>query len=263
MQRRSGREAALPGETLEFEVSPGSSCGGSNLRWSGGGSPATGAGSRFATSFPTGGTFVVTARCGEVTAEFPVTVCEVDAWLSRATSFYGPSVDLSKVTVKTSRLVMGPPGTAWTCNDVIRFKRPARALDLPSEATLIHELAHVWEHQTGQAQLLKGIVEQIGRRFGRNPYDFGGPEGARRADSLTAFTKEGQAQVVTELWKSQHGHQNDAKGVAFSTPGYREDLRRLVEGAGIGTRPPTGRTIAGSIDSLFARLVNGIVDLVA
>jgi hypothetical protein len=206
---------------------------------------------------------VVIARCGEETAEFPVRVCEVDEWLARAGSFYGPSVDLSKVSVKTSRLVVGPPGTAWTCNDVVRFKRPSRARDLPSEATLIHELAHVWEHQAGQAQVLKGIVEQVARRLGRDQYDFGGPEGLRRADTLTVFTKEAQAQIVTELWRSQHGFERDAKGVAFSTPGYLDDLRRLVEGAGIGIRPPTGRTIAGAIDSLLARALNSIVDLLA
>ena len=116
-------------------------------------------------------------------------------WLSRARPFYGPSVDFSRVRVGASRLVLGRSGTAWTCNDVIRFKRARRPEELPSESTLIHELGHVWEHQTGQAQLLRGVIEQIGRRFGRDPYDFGGPEGLREASSLTAFTKEGQAQI--------------------------------------------------------------------
>ena len=85
--------------------------------------------------------------------------------------FYGPAIDFTRVKVGSSRLVMGPPGTAWTCNDVIRSSAPG-AEELPHEATSIHELGHVWEHQTGQAQLLRGVIEQIGRRLGRDPYDF-------------------------------------------------------------------------------------------
>ena len=138
-----------------------------------------------------------------------------------------------------------------------RFKRAKAAKDLPSESTLIHELGHVWEHQTGQAQLLRGIIEQIGRRFGRDPYDYGGPEGLRRATALTSFTKEGQAQILTELWKSKHGQQtSDRKGVPFSTPGYVEDLERLVTGAGIGTDQVVRRGPFSVLDASIARIVN-------
>jgi hypothetical protein len=192
--------------------------------------------------------------------EFQVTV---GAWLSRATSFYGPSIDFSNVTVKISRLVFGSAGMAWTCNNVIRFKQPNRAQDLPVEATFIHELGHVWEHQTGQAQVLKGIVEQIGARLGHDPYDFGGPDGVHHARALTDFGKESQAQIIMELWKSEHGYERDSKNVAFSTAGYVEDLRRLVGGAGIGTRSTARRTFAGTIDTGVARALNGLVDLLS
>jgi hypothetical protein len=195
--------------------------------------------------------------------EFQVTVDEVKAWLSRAASFYGPSIDFSKVTVKTSPLVFGPAGTAWTCNNVIRFKRGTRAQGLPVEATFIHELGHVWEHQTGQAQLLKGIVEQIGTRFRHDPYDFGGPDGVHNARTLTDFSKESQAQIIMELWKSAHGYERDSKNVAYSTAGYVDDLRRLVEGAGIGTRSSARRTVAGAIDTGVARALNRLVDLLS
>ncbi len=105
-------------------------------------------------------------------------------------------------------------------------------------------------------QLLGGLVEQIGRRFGRDPYDYGGPDGVARADRLTAFKKEGQAQILTEYWKARHGHSGDRRRIPFSTPGYLEDLQRLVEGAGIGT-PHFGRKgLAGAIDSATARIVD-------
>jgi hypothetical protein len=195
--------------------------------------------------------------------EFRLSAEDLNAWLSRAASFYGPSIDFSKVTVKTSRLVVGSAGTAWTCNNVIRFKRATRRQDLAAEATLIHELGHVWEHQTGQAQLLRGIVEQIGARLGHDPYDFGGPSGVHTAGALTDFSQESQAQIIMELWKSEHGYERDAKNVPFSTRGYVEDLRRLVEGAGIGTRSSARRTVAGTIDAGVARVLNGLVDLLS
>jgi hypothetical protein len=182
-------------------------------------------------------------------------------WLERAATFYGPSVDLSRVRFRSSWLVLGRPGTAWTCNDVVRFKRPRAEGELPSESTLIHELAHVWQHQSGQAQLLKGLVEQVGRLLGKDPYDFGGPDGVRRATALTAFTKEGQAQVVTELWRSQNGHAADRKQVPFSTPGYVEDLTRLVRGEGIGSSATARRTFAGAVDAVVGRLVNAVANV--
>lgn len=184
-----------------------------------------------------------------------------DDWLERAAMFYGPSIDLSRVRFRMSRWVLGPPGTAWTCNDVVRFKRPRGADQPPSEATFIHELAHVWQHQSGQAQLLRGMLEQVGRVLGNDPYDFGGPDGVRKATTLTSFTKEGQAQVVTELWKSQNGYPADRKQVRFSRPGYVADLKRLVGEAGIGTRVTTRRTFVGTVDAAVARVVNAVADV--
>jgi len=260
IRSRPGRDAGFPREALEFEVSPYPGFSDSAIAWSGGGTPPTGKGRTFATAFSQGGLYTVTARCGDAKTEFSVTICPIDEWLARARSFYGPSIDFSKVTLKGSRLVLGPSGTGWTCNDVIRFKRPHRAEDLPSEATLIHELGHVWEHQSGQAQLLKGFVEQVGRLVGRDPYDFGGLSGVKRAQALTEFSKESQAQVITEYWKSNNGYEEDRKGIPFSTPGYVEDLRRLVEGAGIGAGSSARRTIVGRMDAAVASLVNALVN---
>jgi hypothetical protein len=256
------RDAGFPGERFTFEASPDVGAAGAEVNWTGGGSPATGSGRTFTTVFSKGGTFRVAARAGAADIDFTVTVCPIDEWLARARTFYGRSIDFSPVKVRASRLVLGPPGTGWTCNDVIRFKRARRSEDLPHESTLIHELAHVWEHQSGQAQLLKGASEQIGRLFGRDPYDFGGPAGVKISTTLTTFSKESQAQIVTEYWKSKHGYQADAKGVPFTTAGYIEDLERLVVGAGIGTRLATRRVLVGRVDAAIGRIVNGLVGLV-
>jgi hypothetical protein len=253
MEIKARRTAFLPGERVEFQAV---SRVPDEIRWSGGGTPASGEGSRFRTTFVKGGTYSIRAECREGSVDLGIEVARVDEWLVHAGDFFGPSLDIGRVTVKTSRWVLGPPRTAWTCNTVVRFKRPIGPEDLPSESTLIHELGHVWEHRAGQAQLLYGLREQVGRRFGRDPYDFGGPAGLRDAKVLTGFSKEGQAQILTELWKADHGYRTDREGVPFSTAGYMDDLRRLVRGAGIGTSDPTRRTIAGVIDSGIARLVN-------
>jgi hypothetical protein len=262
VEGRPHRDAGFPGDSVTFEVVPISGCAEQDIRWSSEGDPATGAGRRFRTTFATGGTHRVTASCGEDSAEFRVSIWPLDEWLSRAETFFGPSVDLSRVKVKASWAVFGPSGTGWTCNTVVRFKRARRAEDLPVEATLIHELTHVWEHRSGQAQLLKGIVEQTGRMFGRDPYDYGGPEGVRQATSLRQFKKEGQAQIVMEYWKSQNGYSADSKGVSLSTPGYVADLRRLVDEAGIGRLPGDRRTLVRGVDAVFARAVNGVLSVV-
>ncbi len=254
-------EVGVPSESFTFEArDPASS--GQDIVWSGGESPTTGRGPRFVTAFESSGEHVVTARSGDRVLELRVTVCPIDEWLERASSFFGPSVDLSKVSVKMSWLVLGRPGIAWTCNDVIRFKRTRRSDNPLREATLIHELGHVWEHQGGQAQLLKGFVEQLGRLLGRDPYDFGGPDGVRRASALARLSKEAQAQIIEEHWKSLNGYEADRKGVPFSTPGYSSDLERLVREAGIGRRRGARRTVSGAIDAAVARIVNAAVTLV-
>jgi hypothetical protein len=241
---------------------PDPGCTDANIRWSGGGDPATGSGRRFSTTFRVGGTFTITARCGTATRDFSVTVCPIDQWLARAGEFYGPALDLAKVRVKGSWAVGGPARTGWTCNNVVRFKRARRAPDLPDESTLIHELGHVWEHQSGQAQLLRGLVEQVSRVFGRDPYDFGGPAGAHAGAKLTDFKKEGQAEIIRDYWMSKHGFLSDMSGVSFSTPGYVDDLGRLIEGAGIGSTAPRGRSVASAIDGVAAKIVNAVVGLI-
>lgn len=250
------RTAGLAGERFTFDVSEELPCE-AGVSWSGGGTPASGTGPRFRTVLTGGGRHTITASCDGSQVSFDVTVCPLDEWLEGARAFYGPSLDFDPVRIKSSRLVMGAPRTGWTCNHVIRFKRPRNAEELPRESTLIHELAHVWQHQSGKVQLLQGFVEQLGRLLGRgDPYDYGGPEGVAAAGALDELSLESQAQVVTEYWKSQNGHRTDRKGVPLDTPGYADDLRRLVEGAGIGRRRQSSRTPAWAVDTAAALLVN-------
>ena len=45
----------------------------------------------------------------------------------------------------------------------------------------------------------------------------------------------------------------------FTTPGYVEDLERLVAGAGIGTDRVVRRGFFGSLDAAVGRVVNGVM----
>jgi hypothetical protein len=259
MRAEAKRLACFPGERLEFRVRREPILRAEGIEWSGGGSPSDARGHTFRTSFERAGSHTVRVISGPASAEFVVTVCPIADWMAEAAEFYGPSLDLEGVRVKSSRLVLGGSGTGFTCNQMIRFKRPRIEADLPSSSTLVHELGHVWEHQDGRAQLLRGFVEQVGRLFGRDPYDFGGPAGAASTTNLSTLRLESQAQIIQELWRARHGAPADRRENAF-TATYVEDLQRLVDGAGIGTRPPRGRTVASTIDGVVAGIVNVVVD---
>ena len=259
LRAEAKRLACFPGERLEFHAWPEPDRRDEDIEWSGGDAPAAMSGRTFRSTFQRAGSHTVRARCGDASVEFVVAVCSIAEWMAEAAVFYGPSLDLEGVHVKSSRLVLGKSGTGFTCNQVIRFKRPSTEEDLPSSSTLVHELGHVWEHQNGRAQLWRGFVEQVGRRFGRDPYDFGGPAGAASTTDLTSLKLESQAQIIQELWRARHGASADMRGNAF-TAAYVDDLQRLVDAAGIGKVAARRRTVASPIDGVLARIVNFVVD---
>jgi hypothetical protein len=178
-----------------------------------------------------------------------------------AEDFFGPSVDYTKVKIKESRF--GSAGRPWTCGNVIRTRKPtpAGSGDV-NTADLIHEYAHVWQHQHGQIVLLKAAVEQIGQQLPPhiNPYNFGGPVKVVPPSKLSGFKTEGQAQIVAEYWKSQNGEIKDMFQNEFS-PEYSDDLRRLVQEAGVGSTLPGKTTVLSLIDSAVGFVVNAVLGL--
>jgi hypothetical protein len=252
----------FPGEsvTCSAELTPG--CAGDQIRWAGGGAPASGQGRSFRTKWASGGTYAVTATCDTSRVTLTIQVCPVEELLKRAAGFYGESIDMARVTVRSSSAIVN--GRPWTNGDTIRFPKPTAFESCPDLETMIHELAHVWEHQNGETQILSGAVEQLGHLLvpGYNPYDFGGPTGVRDAGALRGFSKESQAQIIQNYWRTRMGFTADTGGIPF-TAAYVADLRRLVQGAGIGTTAPAGATstIGGVIDSIIGGIVNKILRL--
>jgi hypothetical protein len=176
-------------------------------------------------------------------------VCDLHDTFARAARFFGPSIDFAQVTVQRSRVAIGR--RPWTANNTIRLA------DAAQPATLVHELAHVWQYQNGSLQLWRGLVEQINYRFGRDPYDYGGAAGIRAAleagSPLTSFSNESQAQILEDYWSALYAPEAAGYRREPFTPAYVDDLRRLVTEAGIGTRPPTG---PNPVETAAGRIVN-------
>ena len=151
----------------------------------------------------------------------------------------------------------GSPGDGLDVQRRDPLQAPRRAEE-PSWATLIHELGHVWEHQTGQAQLLRGVIEQIGRRLGRDPYDFEARRPATRADADLVHEggpgadPDGTVEVEARLSVRS---QRDAAVDARLRRGSRAPGRRRRD------RHPTGGAsrAVGAIDRFVAGIVNRLV----
>ncbi len=117
-------------------------------------------------------------------------------------------------------------------------------------STVIHELAHCWQHQTGRWQLTRGLLEQtlftllgrwiaaLGAKPLYDPYDYGGPAKLAGAATLVSFRLEAQARIIEHYWVSGApgvrticGHllRDDRRA---PTP-FARDLARLCQDAGI------------------------------
>jgi hypothetical protein len=134
-------------------------------------------------------------------------------------------------------------------------------------AILIHELTHVWQYQNGNLQLLRGLVEQVNYQLGRDPYDYGGATGVRAAvtagSALTSLSNESQAQIVEDYWSALHLAGSTGYGEEPFTPAYVDDLRVLITGAGIGTRPPSGPRLVETAAGWLVNRVAGWLEPVA
>ena len=164
LRAEAERLACFPEERLEFRAWPEPGSRPEDIGWSGDGSPTEATGRTFRTSFDRAGKHTVRVVCGDASAEFVVTVCPIDDWMAEAAQFYGPSVDLTGVR-GVEPPGPGTAGTAFTCNQVIRFKRLGSSRS-PSSSTLVHELGHVWEHQDDGRNCCAGSSSRSGNGSG-------------------------------------------------------------------------------------------------
>jgi len=174
----------------------------------------------------------------------------VEPVLEKARVFWGDALDLQSIRFVDSRSAR-LTGRAFVTHNTIHWPGPTPAQPTPAEmATVVHELAHCWQHQTGRWQLSRGIVEQIlytllgwwlialGGRPLYNPYDYGGPTGISMGARLGSFRLEAQASIVEDCWKMRFGGYESIRGEPLrdaegSPTSFARDLRRLCREAGL------------------------------
>jgi hypothetical protein len=118
---------------------------------------------------------------------------------AEARAVFGEALNLDRVRVHARpRFFFQPKGTAMSPNGHVYYHardcRADFACGPAPMAWLIHELAHVWQHQTGQWVLLRGMVE---RR-----YDYGRLTMASR---FADFGLEQQASIVEDYYRQTMG----------------------------------------------------------
>ena len=135
-----------------------------------------------------------------------------------ARSVFGDAIDYGTV-----RLVHEAPfAFAVTLGSVILFPSSApqdfAQADLRIQAWLIHELTHVWQHQTGVNVLWRGITE---RQYGYGKLD--------KSRTLSSYKIEQQAAIVEDYYRMTHGMPNR------HGTGLLQDYRSVIP------FPPMGR----------------------
>jgi Domain of unknown function (DUF4157) len=120
-----------------------------------------------------------------------------------AYSVFGGSIDLAMVRID-ERAVIGP---AFTKRAFTSF-HTINAWGKLADYVLVHELTHVWQYENaGAIYMAQAVHAQISR--GQGAYDYGGPAGLQaaraKAQGLTGFNREEQAQIVEDFYRIKHG----------------------------------------------------------
>lgn len=120
---------------------------------------------------------------------------------AEARRVFGAALNLDRVRVHDRPCVFfQPKGVAMTPRGHVHFHardcRPDFACGPAPMSWLIHELVHVWQHQTGQWVLLRGAIE---RR-----YDYGRLTMASR---FADYGIEQQAGIVEDYYRQRVGLQ--------------------------------------------------------
>lgn len=133
----------------------------------------------------------------------PLTSGEVEL----ARSIFGAALDTSRVCVharaylpgQAKRVAMTPNGEVWFRPE---DHKPDFSRTVGDSAWLVHELVHAWQFQTGRSVRLRGLLEQVGRLFGRNPYLYGLLDPMR---PYRSYNNEQQAAIVEDYFRIGHG----------------------------------------------------------
>lgn len=82
------------------------------------------------------------------------------------------------------------------------------SLTVTDAAWLMHELTHAWQYQTHGSVRMRGLLEQIGRLRGADPYQYGKLDPKR---PFSTYKNEQQAAMVEDYYRLRH-HQHGRYG---------------------------------------------------
>ena len=124
--------------------------------------------------------------------------------LARSVFSYGLDPDLVHIH-NEPYFMFQSRGVAMTPNGDIYFNhvdyKKDFSLNVTDAAWLVHELTHTWQYQTNRSVRMRGLLEQIGRLRGNDPYAYGKLDPKRRFDT---YKNEQQAAMVEDYYRLRH-----------------------------------------------------------
>lgn len=160
---------------------------------------------------------------------------------------FGESIDTSRVRIHDEKYIFfQPDNSGMTPNGEI-YVHGAYSPDFSSEAGqsqafFIHEMVHVWQHQTGVLAggvIGSAIIEMIGRL---GDYGSAYPYVLDESKDLTDYGLEQQASIVEDYFRITRLSDKPRRARGPTAPNralYEKVLHRFITDPTYGRRPPS------------------------
>lgn len=127
---------------------------------------------------------------------------------------FNESIDLDAVTIynenyipKQRKFVFSPDGNIYYPEDDSRYANDISTLDINSQALLLHEMTHVWQHQSGRNIHIIGFFQLALKFVSRGAYDpYTLPSVLPPDRSYHDYNTEQQGDIVRNYFYITKGH---------------------------------------------------------
>lgn len=152
--------------------------------------------------------------------------------IALARGIFGDSVDYARVRIHDKRIFPGiiqKKGRAMAGHNAVSFPGTTSSADFSKEdgvrqALFIHEMVHVWQHQTGAAHTYRAFAREMLRS--KFNYDAAYQHRLERGRDLMSYNFEQQACIIQDYFAlTWHGIRQSHRGALLNEPW--EDLPGL------------------------------------